>query len=388
MTPLEALDRAIHYLDRAHETGFKAKAFVRAREVVRELPPGEVEERAAAGTLTELPGIGNATARLITEALSGDDGEPAYLVKLAAETRGADHAGGAALPRRPARRLPHPLDVERRGSDDRGDGEDGDRPRPRVHGAHRPLGPADRRPRPRPRTADPADRRRRRAQRGARAVPHPPRHGGRHQPRRLARPRRRPARPPRRRRRQRALQAAHGPQGDDPADDRRRAVAARRHPRPLHRADDRQAAAVGVRRRRRVRRVRRVGHGGGDQLPTGAPRPAVRAARAGDRRRLLVLDRQRRPRHRPARVAAPRLRPGGQGRRPDRADHQHARRRRPPRLDRIRPPDPSPGEVGSGVSWRACRRAWRGWSPRAGRRWCPRPSCSSRRRTSSGRRGR
>jgi putative hydrolase len=85
VTPLEALDRAIHYLDRAHETGFKAKAFVRAREVVRELPPGEVEERAAAGTLTDLSGIGPATARLITEALSGG-GEPAYLAKLAAET--------------------------------------------------------------------------------------------------------------------------------------------------------------------------------------------------------------------------------------------------------------------------------------------------------------
>ena len=84
MTPLEALDRAIHYLDRAHETGFKAKAFVRAREVVRELPAGELEQRAEAGTLTELPGIGNATARLITEALTGE--EPAYLAKLAAET--------------------------------------------------------------------------------------------------------------------------------------------------------------------------------------------------------------------------------------------------------------------------------------------------------------
>jgi putative hydrolase len=85
VTPLEALDRAIHYLDRAHETGFKAKAFVRAREILRELPPEEVEQRAAAGTLTELNGIGPATARLITEALGGD-GEPAYLAKLAAET--------------------------------------------------------------------------------------------------------------------------------------------------------------------------------------------------------------------------------------------------------------------------------------------------------------
>jgi putative hydrolase len=84
VTPLDALDRAIHYLDRAHETGFKAKAFVRAREVVRELPPGEVEQRAAAGTLTELTGIGPATARLITEALTTE--EPSYLAKLAAET--------------------------------------------------------------------------------------------------------------------------------------------------------------------------------------------------------------------------------------------------------------------------------------------------------------
>jgi putative hydrolase len=85
VTPVEALDRAVHYLDRAHETGFKAKAFVRAREIVRELPPEDVAERAAAGTLTELSGIGPATARLITEALRGD-GEPSYLVKLAAET--------------------------------------------------------------------------------------------------------------------------------------------------------------------------------------------------------------------------------------------------------------------------------------------------------------
>ena len=68
MTPEEALLRVIHYLDRAHETGFKAKAFVRALDIVRELPPEELERRAANDTLTELDGIGKATASVISEA--------------------------------------------------------------------------------------------------------------------------------------------------------------------------------------------------------------------------------------------------------------------------------------------------------------------------------
>ena len=45
MTPVEALERVVHYLDRAHDTGFKTKAFVRALDVVRALPPDEVDER-------------------------------------------------------------------------------------------------------------------------------------------------------------------------------------------------------------------------------------------------------------------------------------------------------------------------------------------------------
>lgn len=84
MTPLEALDRVIHCLDRAHETGFKTKAFLRARDIVRNTDPAEIEQRAATRTLTELDGIGPATAKLITEAL---DGETAYLDKVDAETR-------------------------------------------------------------------------------------------------------------------------------------------------------------------------------------------------------------------------------------------------------------------------------------------------------------
>lgn len=89
MTPVQALEQALHYLDRAHESGFKTKAFVRALDVVRSLPPDEVERRSANDTLTDLDGIGSATARLVREAIDHErTGEwPAYLAKLDAETK-------------------------------------------------------------------------------------------------------------------------------------------------------------------------------------------------------------------------------------------------------------------------------------------------------------
>jgi putative hydrolase len=83
MTPVEALERVVHCLDRAHDTGFKTKAFVRALEVVRATPPDELAARAEAGTLTDLEGIGDSTARLITESLHGDT---SYVDKIEAET--------------------------------------------------------------------------------------------------------------------------------------------------------------------------------------------------------------------------------------------------------------------------------------------------------------
>ena len=84
MTPVEALQRIVHCLDRAHVTGFKTKAWVRALDVARTTDPAELEARAEAGTLTDLPGIGDSTARVIREALEGQT--PAYLTKLESET--------------------------------------------------------------------------------------------------------------------------------------------------------------------------------------------------------------------------------------------------------------------------------------------------------------
>src|SRR5262245_52226322 len=85
MTPDAALDRVVHCLDRAHDTSFKAKAFVRARDVVRQTDPDELAQRAAAGTLTKLDGIGDSSARVIVEALAGE--VPSYLVKLEETTQ-------------------------------------------------------------------------------------------------------------------------------------------------------------------------------------------------------------------------------------------------------------------------------------------------------------
>jgi putative hydrolase len=84
MEPVAALERIVHCLDRAHDTTHRTRAFVRALEVVRATPPDELAERAAAETLTDLPGIGAVSARVLTEALAG--GTPSYLEKLEQET--------------------------------------------------------------------------------------------------------------------------------------------------------------------------------------------------------------------------------------------------------------------------------------------------------------
>jgi len=83
MTPLEALDRVVYLLDRAHDTGHRANAFLRARKALAELEPGEIEARSAAGTLKDIPGVGDATSRLVAEVLAG--GESSYLAKIEAE---------------------------------------------------------------------------------------------------------------------------------------------------------------------------------------------------------------------------------------------------------------------------------------------------------------
>ena len=71
LPPAEALDRIVYLLDRGLQPSQKVRAFQRAAEIVRELGDDEIDRRAAAGTLTELDGIGDSTGTAIAEAARG-----------------------------------------------------------------------------------------------------------------------------------------------------------------------------------------------------------------------------------------------------------------------------------------------------------------------------
>ena len=85
MTPEQALLRVIHCLDRAMASPYRTKAFVRALEVVRSTDPVDLAERARDDRLTDLDGIGDTTASVITEALAGLT--PSYLTAIEAESQ-------------------------------------------------------------------------------------------------------------------------------------------------------------------------------------------------------------------------------------------------------------------------------------------------------------
>ena len=98
--PVADLRRIAFLLERANEATYRVRAFRSAAKTLSELPPDEVARRAAAGTLTELSGVGDVTARCVTESLAGE--EPVYLRRLNA-TEGVD-LGDAARELRAALR--------------------------------------------------------------------------------------------------------------------------------------------------------------------------------------------------------------------------------------------------------------------------------------------
>jgi putative hydrolase len=88
-----ALARAAYYLDRGFAPANKARAFLRARRIVAELDPGELQRRVEAGTLTDLDGIGPSTGAVIADAVRERPSE--YLERLEATTRQEPGAGAS-----------------------------------------------------------------------------------------------------------------------------------------------------------------------------------------------------------------------------------------------------------------------------------------------------
>ena len=95
LDPVDALRRVAFLLERAREETYRVKAYRAAADALAALPVDEVAARAAAGTLTELKGVGPKTAAVAAQAAAGT--VPDYVATLEAAADGPVTTGGTAL---------------------------------------------------------------------------------------------------------------------------------------------------------------------------------------------------------------------------------------------------------------------------------------------------